>query len=121
MKRVLVVDDDESIVDAVSLVLQDLGYIVDATTKGEEIYQKIAFFSPDVILLDLLISGSDGGDICKKLKETVETSKIPVIMISAHPNAGKAAVAAGAENFLAKPFDMGELMGKLEQVLHSHD
>ncbi len=113
--RVLVVDDDESILDAICITLEDFGYTVATIMKGNEIYQKIRTFHPDVILLDVLMSGSDGREICRNIKGDNATKKIPVVMISAHPSANKGARECGANDFLAKPFETKDLLTKIEQ------
>lgn len=112
-KKILIVDDDESILEAISLLLEGGGYSVETTLNGDEIYKKIRLFSPDVILLDVLISGSDGRVICKKLKEDKNTKAIPIIMISAHPNAKQAIHEYGADDFLEKPFESSDLLAKV--------
>lgn len=117
MSRILIVDDDESILDAVSLILEESGFDVDTTFKGEETYAKISQFNPNLILLDVLMSGSDGRQICQKLKQQQETKKIPIIMISAHPTAKEGAVQCGANDFLAKPFDTDVLITKINHLL----
>src|SRR5690554_1626131 len=117
IKKILLVDDNESILDAVSMVLEDAGYLVDQTLKGDEVYQKIAKFMPDLILLDVLLSKKDGRDICKKIKANEKTKHIPIIMISAHPNAEKSIKECGAEFFLAKPFETDVLLQTIKQSL----
>ncbi len=117
-KRILVVDDDEGILDAISLLLDEMGYEVAITPKGEETYKKIDEFHPDLILLDVLMSGSDGRDICKKLKNEVTTKNIPIIMISAHPSAAKSVFEFGANDFLAKPFETEDLLEKIKKNLN---
>lgn len=109
-KKILIVDDDESILDAISLVLEDEGYLVAITMKGDETFEKVNSFQPDVILLDVLMSGKDGREICKKLKQQEDTKKIPIIMISAHPSAKEGAMSCGADDFLPKPFDTSDLL-----------
>lgn len=113
-KRILIVDDDESILEAISILLEGFGYSVDSTLRGDEIYKKIHMFSPDVILLDVLISGNDGRVICKKLKTDTHTKDIPVIMISAHPSAKKELQEYGADDFLEKPFESEDLLAKVK-------
>ena len=120
MTKILVVDDDESILDAISLVLEEEGYIVETTLKGEETYTKIASFKPDVIVLDVLMSGSDGRQICKRLKKDPIIKRIPVIMISAHPTAKYSVMECGADDFLAKPFDTNCLLEKVEKFVKYH-
>lgn len=109
-KKVLVVDDEESILDAVSLILEEYGYDVLTTPRGEETYKKVKEFKPNVILLDVLMSGEDGREICMNLKNDDKTKKIPVIMISAHPSAARDIEEFGADNFLAKPFKVEDLL-----------
>lgn len=109
-KKILVVDDDRSILDAVSMILEDADYTVETSFKGEETCQRVAQFQPDVILLDILMSGSDGREICRKLKLQPDTGHIPVIMISAHPTAKESSIKNGADAFLAKPFESSDLL-----------
>ena len=71
----------------------------------------------DCILLDVLISGHDGRVICKQLKSNRETSHIPVIMFSAHPGAAASIAEYGANDFIAKPFDVNNLMKKVNAQL----
>ncbi len=117
--RVLIIDDDESILDAVSLVLEEEGYKVSILMKADEAYEKVSSFKPDVILLDVLMSGKDGRDTCRKLKEKSDTKHIPIIMISAHPSAGVDALAYGADAFLAKPFDTQDLLALISKQTHA--
>lgn len=109
-KKILVIDDDESILDAVSMILEEEGYKVETIFKGEETYKKVIAFKPDAIILDVLLSGKDGREICKNLKTNNGTKAIPIIMISAHPNAEKSIKSCGADAFLAKPFDTHDLL-----------
>lgn len=115
IKKILVVDDDEGIVDALSLMLEEYGYEVSATLRGEETYQKVNRFNPDLIFLDILMSGADGRVICQKLKADAKTKKIPIVMISAHPSAKRHALRVGADGFLAKPFETDELISLAEK------
>jgi DNA-binding response OmpR family regulator len=65
MKKVLVIDDDPDILEAVQLVLESGGFDSQASTKGEETYTKVHSYQPDLIILDVLLSGNDGRTICK--------------------------------------------------------
>jgi DNA-binding response OmpR family regulator len=118
-KKVLVVDDDDGIRDAVSLILEEEGYIVACASRGEEIYDAVQDFKPDIILLDVLISGSDGRILCRQLKQKEESKNIPVIMISAHPSAAAAVQHCGADMFVAKPFDLDTLLDALSRYVHN--
>lgn len=109
-KKILVVDDDESILDALSLILEEAGFEVQTAIKGDETIEKVAVFKPSLILLDVLMSGKDGREICRKLKEDEYYKKIPIVMLSAHPSAKMSSEKCGANSFLAKPFDSQELL-----------
>jgi DNA-binding response OmpR family regulator len=116
-KKILVVDDEPDILEFLQLILEDEGYTVVTTSKAEYVEKLQNGRLPDLILLDVLLSGKDGRDIVKQLKSQVETKHIPVIMFSAHPSAEETARAAGADDFIAKPFEMDILLAKLASCL----
>jgi DNA-binding response OmpR family regulator len=117
MEKILVVDDDEGILDAVSIILETEGFVVEVADKDEEVYKKVKSFNPDLILLDVRMSGSDGREICKKLKSNPEVSGIPIVMMSAHPTAKQGALDFGANDFLEKPFSGKDLIGMIRNYL----
>ena len=117
MKKILIIEDDKDILDAIQIILERENFIVATTTKGEETYRKIKIFHPDLIVLDVLISGNDGRTICKKLKSEKATKHIPVIMMSAHPSAVKEYKKYGGNDFLAKPFETNELLRTVRKHL----
>ncbi len=107
-KKILLVDDDLAILDAMSIMLEDEGYEVEVSSDGNP-EKNIEKFAPDLILLDIWMSGIDGRTICKTLKTKKETKHIPIIMVSANKDAEKISQDAGANGFLSKPFEMKEL------------
>ena len=113
MKKVLIIDDDPDILEAIQIVLETGGYASDTTTRGEEAQQKIESYQPDLIILDIYLSGQDGRQICEELKRDKKTEHIPIIMFSAHPTAEKTIKNCRADAFIAKPFSIN---GLLEQV-----
>lgn len=117
LKKVLAVDDDPYILDALVELLQYSGYDVTTTPKGDEVFDKIQQFVPDIILLDIMLSGIDGRDICRQIKGNEQTSNIPVIMISATPNLTQSVMESGANDFVSKPFDIFLLLEKIEKQL----
>ena len=118
-KKILVVDDDPDILDALQITLEDAGYEVTTTEKGDyaENLRDTNGGLPDVIILDVLLSGKDGRLICRKLKGQEDTRHIPILMISAHPTAKRSVQAVGADGFLAKPFDIDELLAKVAEYI----
>ncbi|RYG04525.1 MAG: response regulator [Chitinophagaceae bacterium] len=117
LKRVMIADDDHAIVDAVMAMLEFGGYDVGFTYNGATILEMKEDL-PDLILLDIWMSGTDGRDVCKLLKQQESTKNIPVIMISASTDLEKSAKDAGANDFLEKPFDMDELFEKIDKHLN---
>jgi DNA-binding response OmpR family regulator len=112
-KRLLVVDDDPDILEFIQIILEEEGYEVVTSDKGEYLEQLHNGGFPHLILVDVLLSGKDGREIVKYLKSQQETKSIPIIMFSAHPSAEETARQAGAEDFLAKPFDIDVLVAKI--------
>lgn len=116
MAKVMVADDDPAIVDAISMILEIGGYDVATASDGNTI-RRMQSQLPDLLLLDVWMSGEDGREICKELKNREKTKSIPVIMISASKDIEKSAKQAGADDFIAKPFDMDQLLQKIEQYV----
>lgn len=117
MSKILVIDDDIDILSVMEVLLSMKGFNVEVTAKGENTFPKIESFKPDLILLDVLISGYDGRVICKQLKANEETRHIPVIMFSAHPGAAATIADYGADDFISKPFDVHNLLKKVNEHL----
>ncbi len=118
-KKIVVVDDDLDILEAFQFTLEEAGYEVTTTARGEdaENLRAIEGGLPDLIILDVFLSGKDGRLICQKLKSQEETRHIPILMISAHPSAKQAIKEIGADDFLPKPFDVDELLAKIAHYL----
>jgi DNA-binding response OmpR family regulator len=115
-KRIMIADDDPGIVDAIEMLLEFEGYEVSSTVDGATVLDMREGL-PDLLLLDIWMSGDDGRDICRKLKSIPSTQNIPVIMISASRDIEQSAREAGADDFIAKPFEMNALLQKVESLL----
>jgi DNA-binding response OmpR family regulator len=114
-ERILVVDDDSDILVAVQMTLEDEGYTTQTITNGWETSETVATFHPQLILLDVFLSGVDGREIASMLKRQTSTSHIPIVMLSAQPDVEATARAAGADAFIAKPFDIDVLLATVEK------
>lgn len=112
----MIADDDRAILDAVSIMLEFEGYQVICTPDGADVL-KLQANLPDLLLLDIWMSGMDGRDICRKLKQNDNTKRLPVVLISASREIELSAVAAGADDFLSKPFQIEDLLEKIERNL----
>jgi DNA-binding response OmpR family regulator len=110
--RILVVDDDPDIGMMIKTMLEYHGFSVVVTENAEETEDLVKTGKFDLLVMDMLLSGMNGTEICASLKSY---SPIPIIMISAHPNADTLCLAAGASDFLPKPFEMQEMISKIRQ------
>jgi DNA-binding response OmpR family regulator len=112
-KRVLVVDDDPRILRFIRATLRLVGFDVLTTTSGEEALLLVESAKPDVILLDVLMPAIDGFEVLRRLRVT---SRVPVIMASAHNSTAEEAFMLGANDFLSKPFRPDELVKKIKAL-----
>lgn len=115
-KTILVADDDPAIAEGVVLMLNEYGYEAEAVLDGQKILNLKEL--PDLILLDVWMSGQDGRELCKTLKSKHETKHLPIIMFSASRDIKQSAKEAGANDFIEKPFEMEDLIKKIETHLN---
>ena len=115
--RILVIDDNESILEAMKFLLKGAGYNVHTLINGKAYEENVEKVKPQLILLDIQLSGIDGRVIATSLKKKKQTQGIPIIMMSAFSNAKKSTVKAGANDFIAKPFDMDTVLTKIKNLI----
>lgn len=108
-KKIYIVDDDEDILKLYKIVFERVGSIVQTYRNSTQLLKDIKIL-PHLFILDRQLPGMNGLEICKLLKSQQHISSIPVCIISAAPNTKKLALQAGANHFIAKPFDIIELM-----------
>ena len=117
-RKILIVDDDLDILEVVGLILESEGYEVQLMSNGQQIFENINKFNPDLIILDVMLGDMDGREICRNIKNTEETLHIPIIMISAtHNMAEFVKKSCKPDDFLEKPFDIVNLIQKVELKL----
>lgn len=119
-KKILVVDDEKSIVDILKLNLQNEGYTVFEAYDGEEAVQKASEVEPDLILLDVMLPKLDGFSVCKKIRET---SAVPILMITAREEEVDKVLGLelGADDYITKPFSVRELMARIKANMRRLD
>ncbi|CAN5635651.1 N/A [soil metagenome] len=107
-KKVYIADDDPDILEVLTIILEGKGYEVITSTDGKSL-SNIQHF-PDLIFLDIRMSGSDGSEICRMLKSKTETATIPVVLISANRNLAEIGESCGADAVISKPFDIKDIV-----------
>jgi CheY-like chemotaxis protein len=117
MALVLVADDNERIREVITRVLQRAGHTVIAESDGESAWERVRECGPDLVLIDGVMPGMSGFEVCERIHADPATANIPVIVVSGWLPAGSQASCATA--MLAKPFMPNELMEQVEQVLNA--
>jgi len=118
--RILVVDDDRAALEIVRHFLQKEGFEVVLAQSGEECLDLIDREHIDVVLLDVVMPGMDGFEVCGELRKSAQGRDIPVILLTARDdmNARKAGMRLGVSEFLTKPLDRRELVSRVKAQLH---
>lgn len=116
--HILIIDDNEDILVMLKAMLQFKDYKVTIKDNAHQIENFIQQANPDVILMDMLLSGANGTEICKQIKENPAIASIPVVMISAMPQAEKKCLDAGADYFVGKPFEMDNMLDTVEMAVN---
>lgn len=115
MKKVLVVDDDTEVLDVMQEALEYYGYEVRVTAQAYAAFSIIETFKPGVVLLDYLLDGANGADICHQIKMNPWTAHLPVVIVSAYSKVLQSKGDFGYDKLLAKPFDLNELISTVEK------
>lgn len=114
--RILVVDDEEDICDLIRFNLEEEGYVVSVSNNGMDALNKVERNLPDAIILDLMIPGISGMELCKKIKSRYD---VPILMVTARAGETDAVLGLemGADDYIRKPFSPRELTARLKAVL----
>jgi two-component system phosphate regulon response regulator PhoB len=118
-KWILVVEDEEDILELVSFNLKKEGYLVKGVTSGEEALKEARRNIPSLIILDLMLPGVNGFDVCKSLKSDSKTQSVPIVMLTARSEEADIIIGLelGADDYLTKPFSPRELIARVRAIL----
>ena len=117
-KKILIIEDNELMIDVMSYILTNSGYEVISVTDGDNVFNDIKANHPDLIILDAILPGMDGREICQLLKLNKATQNVPVIICSGDETVDEALKQKGApDDILHKPFDISSLIEKVGHQL----
>jgi len=118
-RRVLVVDDDAFIRRPLEFILRQEGYAPATAVDGEDCLRQVAQSRPDLIILDVMMPGRDGFDVCKTLKRDPELARIPIIMLSARGREldRDRGLSLGVAEFMTKPYSPSDLLRRIRELL----
>lgn len=115
-KKILIVDDDENIAELISLYLVKECFDTEIAANGEEALKKFREYQPHLVLLDIMLPGIDGYDVCREIRKDSNT---PIIMLSAKGEVFDKVLGLkiGADDYMVKPFDSNELVARVQAIL----
>jgi len=119
VRTIAVLDDEEDILELLRTYLTKGGFKVVALAEPEKFLKAVANHPPDLILLDLMLPGTDGLEICRYLKKRPETASVPIIMLTARIQEADrvAGLELGADDYVTKPFSLRQLEARIKAVL----
>jgi DNA-binding response OmpR family regulator len=120
MKKVLLLDNDEDVLDVMHEVLTYEGFDVKCIGQTDNIFPEIESYHPDLIILDYILSGVNGGEICHQIKENKKTSDLPVVIMSAYPRVLQSLGDYGCDDFIPKPFDLDDFTERIQRLIDNH-
>ncbi len=118
-KSVLVVDDSQAVLDALTSAFEDAGYDVSSATDGEEVFRKMSAANPDALLLDIYMPKLNGADVCRLVKAHPHWKKTYLVLMSSRISERETDVyrRIGADQVLRKPFDPSQAVALVDQAL----
>ena len=118
-KRILIADDEPNIVVSLEFLMKQMGHVVRVASTGEDALNAVREFSPDLILLDIMMPRMSGFDLCQSVRQNPAWNGIKIVMLSAKGREIDVSkgMAVGADAYVTKPFSTKELVAKVQQLL----
>jgi DNA-binding response OmpR family regulator len=116
-KRLLIIENHTDTLEILKILFTAEGFEVDAVEHTADIFYNITAFTPDILVIDHILNGTAGGELCRQMKSNPATKGIPVILISAYPNVERSVQHYACDIFIPKPFDIDDLVQKVNSLL----
>lgn len=117
-QRIIVIDNDPKILEVVQEALQDEGFEVEVYSQTSDVIDLVQQQQPDLLILDYILDGINGGEFCRQLKKQSATAGLPVILCSGYSKVLYSLGFYGCDTFLEKPFDHRELIQQVQLLLN---
>ena len=119
LKKILIVDDEKDIVDLISYNLEKEGFVTIKAYDGESALDLVKSAKPDIVVLDLMLPGIRGLEVCKFIRKNPDTDALPIIMLTAKGEQVDKILGfeMGADDYITKPFNVRELIARIRAVL----
>lgn len=119
-KRILIVEDDYDILCLLTDLLNEEGYEAVGLNFTHSIIESVLTHKPDLVMLDFLVPGINGGELCHELKSNIMTNSLPVILFSGYPHFLESFGSYGSDGFIAKPFNVDAVIHMVEGCLSNN-
>jgi two-component system, OmpR family, phosphate regulon response regulator PhoB len=121
--RILIVEDEESLTTLLRYNLEAAGYAVETAARGDEAELRIAEEPPDLVLLDWMVPGVSGVELCRRIRARQDSTRLPIIMLTARGEEADRVrgLATGADDYVVKPFSVPELLARVAALLRRAD
>jgi DNA-binding response OmpR family regulator len=114
--KILIIDNDEDILDVLQEALHYEGFEVVTALNTDDILSAVKLYQPDILMIDYLLNGINGGELCSQVKKNTSTCHLPVVIISAYPRVLQSLGTYECNAFIAKPFDLNDLTHTLTRL-----
>jgi DNA-binding response OmpR family regulator len=121
MKRILIIEDEQDIVDIATMILEDEGYEVCSFMEFRDYENKVTESHADLVLLDLNLQGYHGSDICKFIKGNEQLRQTSVVLMSANRDIQAVKEEAGADGYICKPFDLTDFIETVKKYINGNE
>jgi len=120
MKRVLILDNDPDVLDVMNEALTYEGFDVVCFSETDDAIALVKKHDPDLLIIDYILSGINGGELCRQVKTNKLTADLPVVLVSAYPRVLQSSGDYDCDDFIPKPFDLEDLVERIKKLTENN-